>query len=146
VGPKLTTAAPSCFPAAQSGAFTGAQLPNVSGKWSGTIQPCNLDTQTGVCTITGQPADVAASLTQDNLRASVAATYTVMNSAAFTTGTISELPSGLFSGHTWRATWMDTNGARFTMNSQFGQGGSLTGVVTDVFLNNYLLKLSRQGS
>ena len=95
---SLGTTASSCFPAAQSGTFTGAQIANVSGKWSGTIKPCNFDPSTATCTVTEHAASVTANLNQDNLQASVNATYSVSNSAAFSTGTVSELPTGLLSG------------------------------------------------
>jgi len=139
---SLAGTASSCFPAAQSGAFTGAQVANVSGKWSGTIQPCNFDPSTSTCTVTGQAATVTANLNQDNVKASVNATYSVSSSATFSTGMVNQLSDGLLSGQTWRATWMDNNGARFTMNSQIGQNGTLSGTLTDGFSNYYLLKLS----
>jgi hypothetical protein len=92
----------------------------------------------------GQAANVAAHMNQDDVQASVTATYTVSDSSTFTTGTVAQLSTGLLSGQTWRATWLDNNGARFTMDSQIGQNGTLSGIVTDTFSNNYLLKLSHQ--
>ena len=141
---SLGTPASVCFPPTQSGTFTGAQVPNATGKWSGTIQPCGWDPQTAVCTVMGQAANVAAHMNQDDVQASVTATYTVSDSSTFTTGTVAQLSTGLLSGQTWRATWLDNNGARFTMDSQIGQNGTLSGIVTDTFSNNYLLKLSHQ--
>lgn len=141
---SLGTPPSVCFTPTQTGAFTGTQMPNASGKWSGTIQPCNWDSQSATCTVTGQPANVTANMNQDNLQASITAVYSVSGSSTFTTGTVNQLSTDLLSGQTWRATWLDNNGARFTMNSQISLSGSLSGILSDASSNYYLLKLSHQ--
>jgi len=140
----LDAAPPACFTAAATGSFSGYQIPEVTGNWIGTIQPCSWNAQTHVCSKTGFVAEISATLTQDDVAATVSGTYKITGSPTFSTGNLTMLGSDILSGQTLQSTLRDANGAIFVMDGQLGRGGSVTGVVVDAAANYYYFQMLQQ--
>jgi hypothetical protein len=107
---------PGCAGVLATGTFTGAEVPTTSGTWTGTLQPCNYDQTTGICTLVGVTSPLSASLTQNDQTGSVNGTYTVSGVAGFSSGTISIVPPfDILSGTLWQFTVNDTTGSKATV-------------------------------
>jgi hypothetical protein len=105
---------PSCTGIGASGTFTGAEVPSTSGTWSGTIQPCSYDQQTGVCTLAGTSSSFAAVLSQNDATGNVTGTYQVTSLAGISSGTVAVAPPfDILSGLLWQFTLSDGNGDKF---------------------------------
>lgn len=105
---------PSCSGLAASGTFAGKQVPSMTGAWTGSLQPCTYDQQTGTCTLTGVPGTITASLAQDNTTGTVSGTYQVPNVSGFLQGTIAMVPPFDFlAGQSLLFTMTDLNGATY---------------------------------
>jgi hypothetical protein len=140
----LAGAPPSCFPGSASGNFSGYQVPDVTGSWTGIIQPCDWNSQRRVCTNRGFGAEIDATLTQDDAAATVSGTYKVLGFPTFSSGTVNVLAGEIFSGQTLQARWTDNNGASFAMDGRLGQDASLKGVVIDAGANYYNFQMLHQ--
>jgi hypothetical protein len=135
----------SCFPNAVTGTFDGHQVPSVSGNWTGTIQPCTWNSQTGTCALFGTSSTMSAILNQDDATASVSGSYSVTNLAGVSHGTaIVPNPNSFLSGPNMEMFWLDANGNSFTVaggpdvgSPGLAQDGSFVGVVAGVTNSNY---------
>lgn len=107
---------PGCSGVLASGTFTGAEVPTTSGTWTGTLQPCNYDQTTGICTLTGATSPISASLTQNDSTGNVAGTYQVSGVAGFSSGSVAVVPPfDLLSGNFWQFTVSDISGNKATV-------------------------------
>jgi hypothetical protein len=119
---------PACSAVAASGTFAGAEVPSTSGTWSGTIQPCTWDGQTGTCALFGTNSSFAAVLSQNDETGNVTGNYQVTNLAGFSTGTVAIIPpSDILSGLLWQFTMSDANGSKFVANGTLGLERSFHG-------------------
>lgn len=136
---------PPCAGLLTSGTFTGSEIPTTTGSWTGTLQPCTLNQQTGVCTSTGAPSGtLTAALVQDDLTGNVTGTYQVAALAAFSTGAIGVAASDqdILSGKTWQFTMTDASGAKFIANGLLDLTGKFSGIVTGAGSTTYLLAMT----
>jgi hypothetical protein len=123
---------PSCSGIAAGGTLTGTQVPSMTGSWTGTLQPCTYSQQTGVCTLTGTAGSITASLTQNDLAATVSGSYQVSNVSGFSSGTITVVPPfDLLSGQSLQLTMTDANGTKFTAAGGPCCGANTTGLGFD---------------
>jgi len=124
---------PPCSGLLSSGTFAGAEIPTASGSWTGTLAPCTLDQQTGICTPTGAPGGaLTASLTQSDLTGNVTGTYQVTALAAFSSGTVGVAASDqdILSGKTWQFTMTDANATKFIANGLLDLQGKFAGIIS----------------
>jgi hypothetical protein len=114
-----------------SGIFTGAEVPSVTGNWTGTLQQCNFDQQIGKCTSNiGAPSAVTFNLTQNDATGNVTGTYQVANMAGFSNGSVSVIPpSDILSGLALQFSMADANGSNFVTNGTLGMDKSFAGVL-----------------
>lgn len=122
-----------CFPVPSSGALAGEQVPSVTGSWTGTIQPCQWNQQTGTCPLTSgtSPTVFAMTVTQNDATATVSGTY---NAVGFGSGNISTGQFDLLSGNEWQFTLTDNSSAVYTVagapfNNSGINGRNFTGAV-----------------
>lgn len=113
-----------------SGTFTGAEVPSTSGTWTGTLQSCLLDQQTGICAVFGGAAPVTAVLSQDDVTGNVTGTFTAANVPGFTNGVVAVIPPfDLLSGLRWQFTVTDITGNKATVNGSLGLDRTFKGLV-----------------
>jgi hypothetical protein len=112
----------NCGGIGATGTFTGAEVPSVSGNWTGTLQPCTRNPTTGDCPITQGTASsaISFSLTQNDATGAVDGTYQVANLAGFSNGAVSiskNTPqgtiNGLLSGQSLQFAMGDVNGKNY---------------------------------
>lgn len=105
---------PPCSGVAVSGTFAGKQVPSMTGNWTGSLQPCTYNQQTGTCALTGVAGTITASLTQDNATGTVSGSYQVSNVSGFSSGNIATVPPfGFLAGQSLQFTMTDSNGTKF---------------------------------
>jgi hypothetical protein len=122
-----------------AGTFTGAEVPSVTGNWTGTISPCNYNGQTAVCTPNGTAGNVGLTLNQNDSNGQVTGTFQVANLAGFSSGTIAtNAPLDILSGLYMQLTMQDGNGKKYAIaggpgNKQPGLGLDRTfkGIIVD---------------
>jgi hypothetical protein len=122
---------PGCTGIGATGTFTGAEVPSVTGNWTGTIQSCNFDQQQGKCaSLNGSPSAISFSLTQNDSTGNVSGTYQVANLAPFTSGSVAiNPPSDILSGTVLQFSMIDANGHKSTANGTLGADRSFSGLV-----------------
>lgn len=105
---------PSCTGLLLTGTFIGAEVPSISGSWTGTLQPCSLDQTTSTCTLFGATSGFTASLSQNDATGNVTGNYQAAAGTVLSSGTISVIPpSDILSGTLWNFTMTDNNGTKF---------------------------------
>jgi hypothetical protein len=107
---------PACAAVAASGTITGDEVPPVDGNWTGTIQACAHDGQTGACPVSGATSAISFTLAQNDATGNVTGTYQVANLPGMSNGVVAVVPpSDLLSGLNLQATMTDLNGAKFIL-------------------------------
>lgn len=102
---------PGCTGLLPTGAFTGAEVPSTSAVWTGTIQNCTYDQQTGICTTAGTTAPFSATLSQNDVTGNVTGNYQVSGAVGFSSGTVQVRPGiDILSGLLWEFTITDVSG------------------------------------
>lgn len=116
----------NCAGIGASGAFTGDEVPSISGNWTGTLAPCDWNSSTGVCTTNGTPLQAAFTLTQNDQTGNTTGTYQVTSSTVFTSGTVALASGDFLSGTVWQFTMTDANNNKFMVEAQLGLDRSLS--------------------
>jgi hypothetical protein len=116
---------PPCTGLLTSGTFTGAEVPSISGSWTGTLQPCAYDQITGTCTLFGKTSPITAVLSQNDASGNVTGSYQTTGLSAFSSGTIAVVPPfDILSGNFWQFTMTDNNGTKFVVCGGCTPGGT----------------------
>jgi hypothetical protein len=134
---------PACTGIGASGTFSGAEVPSTSGTWSGTIQPCTWDGQTGTCAPFGTSSSFAAVLNQNDATGNVTGTYQVTNLAGISSGSVAvNQPTDILSGLLWQFTMSDANASKFVASGALSLDRKFAGHLCDAANNCYALAAS----
>jgi hypothetical protein len=107
---------PGCTGIGATGTFTGAEVPSVTGNWTGTIQQCGSDCSSTV----GSPTAISFSLTQNDSTGNVTGTYQTAL-APFTNGSVAiNPPTDILSGLVMQFSMTDANGQKAIVNGTLG--------------------------
>jgi hypothetical protein len=124
---------PPCTGLLSSGTFTGAEVPTISGSWTGTITPCTFNQQTGICTLIqgATPGTLTAALSQNDATGNVTGTYQAAGIQGLPAGTVAVIPpSDILSGLYWQFTMTDNGGTRVSIvNGKLDMKGGFSGLL-----------------
>jgi hypothetical protein len=116
---------PSCAALAASGTLTGAEVPSVSGTWTGVIQSCDFNTQDGSCPVEQGTAQepIVLMLSQNDSTGNVTGSFQVSGDSVLSTGTVGLGPEGVLSGLLMQVSLYDSDGNEVAVIGGFPQGG-----------------------
>jgi len=137
--------APNCVGLSASGTISGQAVPSVTGQWTGTIQPCSLNAQTGSCSPFGLSSPFVAALSENDSTVTVTGTYVITSLNGLSSGSVTTVQSDQdkLSGFTLQFTMSDISGSTLIASGTLGSDRTFTAVVKNVNGNaDYLLKMS----
>ena len=135
----------NCAGLGASGKIEGQEVPSTSGRWSGTIQSCSFNSQSGSCTPFGLTSSFSAVLSQNDSTGDVSGNYLVTNLNSLSSGSVSVVQSDqdILSGRVFQFTMTDISGVKLIARGTLGLDRTFTGVVRVLNGNaTYLLKMS----
>jgi hypothetical protein len=135
----------NCVGLGASGTITGQAVPSTTGQWTGAIQQCNLNSQSGSCAPFGLSSPFSTVLAQNDSTGNVTGTYVVTSLNGLSSGSVSVVQSDQdrLSGFAFQFSMTDISGTHLIASGTLGLDRTFTGVVRVVNGNaTYLLNMS----